>query len=213
MSAPALPSELALFPLHTVLFPQGQLGLQIFEARYLDLMAHCLRHGEGFGVVTLIQGSEVRRSDEPMSCEPVGCLARLISCDSEQAGLLHVRCRGSQRFELSSSPRQERDGLWRAGVSWLDDDPPVRPADEVRSTVEALRTTVDTLAAQGSEPFLSPWHYDDAGWVANRWSELLPLPAATKQRLMALRDPGARLALVHGFLRRQQIIAASAGDA
>ncbi len=33
-----------------------------------------------------------------------------------------------------------------------------------------------TLAAQGARPFLEPHRLDDAGWVANRWCEILPFP-------------------------------------
>ena len=36
-------AEQPLFPLRTVLFPDGLLELKIFEARYLDLMSRCLR--------------------------------------------------------------------------------------------------------------------------------------------------------------------------
>jgi Lon protease-like protein len=56
-------AELALFPLRTVLFPDGLLELKIFEARYLDLMSACLRESVPFGVVALRAGSEARRPD------------------------------------------------------------------------------------------------------------------------------------------------------
>ena len=48
-----LPDPLPLFPLQTVLFPGGLLPLKVFEARYLDLMGHCMRSGEPFGVVCM----------------------------------------------------------------------------------------------------------------------------------------------------------------
>src|SRR5205085_3663826 len=51
--------DLPLFPLQTVLFPDGLLSLKVFEARYLDLMGSCLREGKPFGVVALKQGGEV----------------------------------------------------------------------------------------------------------------------------------------------------------
>ena len=54
MSQAAMP----LFPLTTVLFPQGVLNLQIFEVRYLDLMKKCLRDNTPFGVVSLLDGNE-----------------------------------------------------------------------------------------------------------------------------------------------------------
>ncbi|MGD9836101.1 MAG: LON peptidase substrate-binding domain-containing protein, partial [Piscinibacter sp.] len=46
-------TELSLFPLQTVLFPGGLLSLKVFEARYLDLAAACLREQRPFGVVAL----------------------------------------------------------------------------------------------------------------------------------------------------------------
>ena len=52
-------SEIALFPLSSILMPLGRMSLQIFEQRYLDLVARCMRENEGFGVIWLKQGSEV----------------------------------------------------------------------------------------------------------------------------------------------------------
>ena len=48
---------LPLFPLHTVLFPEGSLPLRIFEARYLDLVSRCLREDRTFGVCAIAAGS------------------------------------------------------------------------------------------------------------------------------------------------------------
>jgi len=60
---------------------------------------------------------------------------------------------------------------------------------------------VATLAAQGAAPFLGPHRFDEAGWVANRWCEILPLPLEAKQRLMTLEDPVARLDVVDSLMR------------
>jgi hypothetical protein len=48
-------TALPLFPLRSVLFPGGLLGLKVFEARYLDLIGQCLRQQRPFGVVALRQ--------------------------------------------------------------------------------------------------------------------------------------------------------------
>ena len=45
-------------------------------------------------------------------------------------------------------------------------------------------------------PVQGPWQFDDCGWVANRWCDLLPLPTAVKQRLLELESPLLRLELV-----------------
>lgn len=197
---------LALFPLGTVLFPDGLLSLRVFEARYLDLITACLRSGDAFGVVTLSQGGEVRTGAEPVRFGTQGCLAELIDCDAPQAGLLQVRCRGTQRFELSGAPQQDRNGLWRADARITPADAVLAPPTECLAAVRALHNTIRGLKAQGQEPFLAPHRLDDAGWVANRWCELLPIPLATKQGLMALPEPVARLRLVDSYLRKQAII-------
>jgi uncharacterized protein len=207
--APELPAvlhDLPLFPLGTVLFPGGLLALKVFEARYLDLVSTCLREGTPFGVVTLIQGEEVRRTGDGVHFERLGCMAQLQSCDSDQPGILQVRCIGRARFELAQ-PVQHADGLWLAGLATrLPDDEVQAPRPEHHGAVVALGRAVTALGERGQHPFQTPFRYDDAGWVANRWCEILPIPLPTRHKLMALSDPHARLQLVDGFLRRHGIV-------
>lgn len=200
---PSVP--LALFPLRSVLFPGGLLGLKVFEARYLDLVSRCLRSGEGFGVVALRQGAEVRRGEEQVDLETVGTLAEIIDVDSPQSGILQLRCRGTRRFDLHGSS-QRPDGLWVGQVDYLPDDEDLPPEDGLRRSVDALRNAVDALKAQGNLPFLEPLRFGDAGWVANRWCEILPISMAAKQKLMALPDPVVRLRLVDDFLQSKGVV-------
>ena len=44
-------TEISLFPLSSVVMPLSRIPLQIFEQRYVDLVARCMRESEGFGVV------------------------------------------------------------------------------------------------------------------------------------------------------------------
>ncbi len=203
---PADQTGLALFPLQSVLFPDGLLGLKIFETRYLDLISRCMRNQEGFGVIALRHGSEVRQAGaEPVDLEPVGVLAEIIEVDSPGSGILHLRCRGTRRFS-THAVEQQPDGLWTAQVEWLPEDPAVAPGEPLRACAQALVTAIDTLHAQGARPFLEPMRFDDAGWVANRWCEILPIPVDAKHKLMALQDPLTRLQLVDDFLRSNGVI-------
>ncbi len=194
-------AELPLFPLRTVLFPDGLLELKIFEARYLDLMSRCLRESTPFGVVALRTGGEARSATgDAVQLYDVGTLAELIEVDSAQAGILLVRCRGTRRFALGTT-RQERDGLWLAETTPIAADAPAAPTPGQAHVVKSLADAIATLAAQGAQPFLAPHRLDDAGWVANRWCEILPLPLEAKQRLMTLEDPLARLEVVDSLMR------------
>lgn len=197
--------QLPLFPLQAVLFPGGLLSLKVFEARYLDLVSSCLREQQPFGVVALRQGAEAGRSVEAVSFEPIGVVAELIEVDSAQAGILQVRCRGTHRFELQET-RQDPDGLWQASVGLLPDDEPLLPTESLLETVRGLANAIGTLKQQGSEPFLKPFEFDNAGWVSNRWCEILPISLAAKQKLMELQDPLMRLQLVADFLRSKGVV-------
>lgn len=197
--------SLPLFPLQSVLFPGGLLSLKVFEARYLDLISECLRSKEPFGVVCLRQGAEVREDGKTQRFERRGVLAEVLDVDSEQQGILRVRCVGGQRFR-TGEPVQEPDGLWRARIKLIDDDPKVLPTEPLIPTVRALANAIATLKQQGSSPFLEPYRFDDAGWVANRWCELLPIQLAAKQKLMELAEPLVRLQLVDEFLRGKGVV-------
>lgn len=203
--AAQVPFELALFPLGTVLFPGGLLPLKIFEPRYLDLMTRCLRERSGFGVVALREGREVADSTHPTLFERVGVLAELEDVDASQTGILLVRTRGTRRFRLLSRRRQD-DGLWVAEATLLPPDADVPLPAERREVGAALTRAIGALAAQGVEPFFEPHRLDDAGWVASRWCEVLPLPLAAKQRLMEETDPLRRLAVVEEYLRGERAI-------
>ncbi|MBA4176642.1 MAG: peptidase S16 [Leptothrix sp. (in: Bacteria)] len=207
MAEPAtLPAPLPLFPLQMVLFPGGLLSLRVFEARYLDLMSECLRTRQPFGVVCLKAGAEAGRGAQPVQMEDVGVLARLDDVDAEQPGILRVRCLGGERFRLLQPPTQRDNGLWTAPAEVMAPDAARVPGPALLATVGALAEAIRKLQASDRVPFAQPYRLDDAGWVANRWCELLPISLAAKQKLMELDDPGTRLSLVDGYLRDKKVV-------
>lgn len=195
-------TETPLFPLRSVLFPGGHLPLRIFEPRYLDMVQRCHAQGQPFGVVALTEGHEVRQRDgagfRRETFHAVGTLARIDHFEHEQPGLIHLRTRGTQRFRLQGS-RCLSHGLWVGDLTLLPDDAAVPVPDDLRT---ASRQLQDLLASwrerAGPEelPLQPPYAWDDAGWLANRWAELLPMPADDRQRLMAMNNPLLRLELV-----------------
>ncbi|MBC7701311.1 MAG: LON peptidase substrate-binding domain-containing protein [Massilia sp.] len=208
MSTPMDFTALPLFPLHTVLFPGGLLSLQIFEVRYLDLMKRCEKTGEPFGVVSLQSGHEVRRAPRPGETEtlaPIGTLATLERIEHPQPGLMLIQARGTQRFTLQSSHLLPH-GLWTCAIQLIPDDIPAAVPAELASFSQRLQGTLTAMAGQDDTlPLPAPPddpRWQDAGWLANRWAECLPLPAAERQRLMSLDNPLWRLELVTEWLER-----------
>ena len=194
-----------MFPLQTVLFPGGLLQLKVFEARYLDLISQCLRRQLPFGVVCLAQGSELRGGSDSPQLESTAVLAQIQDVDAEQAGILLVRCLGGQRVQLGQ-PHQRVDGPWLAEASACPDDLPAAMPPELLGSAGALAKAIDSMAVQGQRPFALPYRLEDAGWVANRWCEILPISMAAKYRLMRLDEPLLRLKLVDDYLRSKGLI-------
>ena len=213
MTTQPLLSSLPLFPLGTVLFPGGLLPLRIFEVRYLDMIGKCHKAGSPFGVVSLTQGSEVRRAGaEAESFAALGTLAVIREFEMPQSGLMQIECIGTQRFRVRSSELQKY-GLWTAEVESVPDDVALEVPADLQHTANALRRLVGTLEErrrmEGDEsvrlPIAQPYRFDDCGWVANRWCELLPMQPELKQRLMELDSPLMRLELVSDLLARTGI--------
>ena len=209
-------AALPLFPLGTVLYPDGLLPLQIFEVRYLDMIGKCHRNGTPFGVVSLTQGTEVRLPNAEPSGDgfadeafhSVGTLATITDYAVPQPGLMVIRCTGTQRFKINRSEKLKH-GLWVADVTLLTDDLAVPIPDDLQPAVDALKKLILSLQKRNvpaeQMPILTPYQFDDCGWVANRWCELLPIPVALKQQFMALDNPLLRLELVNDMLDRSDI--------
>lgn len=213
---PAPLEGLPLFPLGTVLFPSGVLPLQIFEVRYLDMVRKCHRDGTPFGVVHLSAGHEVRKPGTTEVFSKFGTLAHIEQLDAPQPGLMMIRCVGMQRFRLSRSERL-RHGLWVGDATPVPDDLPVPLPDDLRETSRTLQALMERLqdqlrtqreaAPSGDQglqfmPWSGPWKFDECGWVANRWCELMRMPGQLKQQLLELENPLLRLELVNDLLTR-----------
>lgn len=184
--------EIPLFPLNTVLFPDGPLPLRIFETRYVDMVSKCMRENLAFGVVLMVTTGEhgVARLAE------TGTSARIVDFNQGSEGLLYITARGERRFRLASV-RQQEDGLNMAGVEWLPDADGDAPAALLQSTAEALQVLFATsgLLYQNIEK-----RYNDASWVGFRLAEILPLAAETRQRCLEMNDAGLRLQLLQPVL-------------
>lgn len=201
--------SLPLFPLGTVLFPGGVLPLRVFEVRYLDMIGRCHRAGAPFGVVSLTQGTEVRRPGSREAFSTVGTLATISALDQPRPGLMMVRAHGAQRFRITASD-QLKHGLWVADVQRLDADMAVTIPPDLQGTADALANVIESLQQKATAPedmpLTQPWQLNDCGWVANRWCELLPLPIELKQRMLELDNPLVRLELIGDVLVKTGLV-------
>ena len=189
---------LPLFPLNTVLFPGCVLDLQIFEARYLDMVARCMKQGTGFGVVCILDGREV--GNAPQGIAGIGCEALIRDFQQQDNGLLGIRVEGGRRFEVLGTQVQ-RDQLLVAEVEWLD-DAPEQPLQEEDQDLLAL------LKALAEHPMVAALNMSTevAGQqsLSNQLAYLLPFAEADKIELLQVNDPQQRLDGIQVLLDEMQ---------
>lgn len=182
-----------IFPLHTVLFPDGPLPLRIFEPRYLDMISRCLKEETKFGVILIASGSEVGEAN----MASVGTLAVIEDWYQGSDGILGVTALGVTRFRLDRVDRQT-DGLYLGETEALEPEPRQALPEEYKSMASLLEVVIDDLGKLYQD---LDRDYDDATWVGRRFAEILPISNDQKQYCLELNDPVKRLAYVQPLLR------------
>lgn len=190
--------RLPLFPLNTVLFPDGLLPLRVFEARYMDMVTRCLREQGSFGVCLIAAGPEVGDAAIP---HPVGSEARIEQWDMAEPGVLSIVVRGGRRFRIEDH-EVEHDGLLTGTVRWLEPLPPVPVPAAQAELLPLLQAIVGELGDRLPEPH----HFDDAAWVGARYAEVLPIPMVARQKLLELDDVVSRLEIIQQFLQQRGLL-------
>jgi Lon protease-like protein len=190
--------EIPIFPLRTVLFPDGLLPLKIFEQRYLDMTKACIRDDSPFGVCLIREGGEV---GEPALPFQVGCTARIAEWDMPHLGMFHLLCRGERVFRIVEH-WTGKNGLVSALVQ--EREPALR--DALPADFQELGALLGRIIDQvGAESFPAPVLLDDAQWVGCRLSEALPLDPEVKQRLLEAGSAHQRLEQLNALLKDKSV--------
>jgi uncharacterized protein len=187
--------EIALFPLHTVLFPGGPLPLRIFEPRYVDMVRRSMREETAFGVVLIDGGSETAAVGATAA---IGTSARIADFYPLPDGLLGVTCLGERKFQLRGR-RTQADGLNLGEVEWLAAEEEIELPAEYQHLGQLLRKVLPEL---GDFYENVAKRFNDCAWVGYRLAEILPLSLSDKQYCLELTDPAARLARLSPLIQR-----------
>lgn len=196
---PHPPERLPLFPLNAVLFPQGRMNLKVFEARYLDMIAQCMKSETNFGICLIEQGEEV---GAPATPHKIGVEARIVDWDMNTPNLLGLTVRGVRRFRILEQITAD-SGLITGIVQWFD-EPPDEAVAETHQGMLPLLSLIIKEAGQQIIP--QPYRLDDSAWVGYRYAEILPIPPLARQRLLELEDADLRLAIIHEYLVEHQLL-------
>lgn len=205
MPPTTVPETLPLFPLSTVVMPQGRVPLQIFEPRYRQLIKTCIRDGSDFGSVLLRRGSEVHRSNEvsPPALQAIGTRVRIADWFALEHGLLGVVIEGGERFRIQRH-WQQADGLVQAEVDALP-EPTVVPLNETAAPL--LHSLWQDIRRH---PELAELGYADTprsdAELLGALTQVLPLPESEKYRWLEQFGSAEHGRALHDWLRQQGVV-------
>jgi Lon protease-like protein len=177
-----LPRSLPLFPLTgVVLLPRGQLPLNVFEPRYLEMVDYAL---SGDRLIGMIQPTENEETVLKPRLSTVGCAGKLVGFRETEDNRYLITLSGICRFRLTGE--MDSTTAWRAGAC---DFAPfagdlAQPADEDlprERLLEALKTylTNRDMQADWKSVMTAPGEA-----LVNALAMMCPFDPAEKQALL-----------------------------
>jgi hypothetical protein len=194
---------LPLFPLPLVVFPSCCLPLQIFEARYLDLVKHCMKDDSEFGVVTQRKTRpDDNNGDQSQAILPVGTRVKITDFHAQANGLLGIQCTAGERFSVCTA-HTASNGLVMADVTAID----AEPIEALDSNMHELVAVLESLTSHAFARSLGyAEHFDARPYLANasylsfHLSYLLPFSIRKKYHLLDCNTAIERLVLIQQWL-------------
>jgi Lon protease-like protein len=184
--------QLPLFPLSSIVLPDGLMPLRLFEPRYIDMVKDCFRNDTGFGICLIRQGGEVADVAEPY---PLGTRVSIVDFDQGADGLLHITAKGIEEIKILTYTSNEA-GLLIGEVEAL----PSQPATPMEPEFELLAKKLELILSYlESEARFDTKRLDDADWVIHRLLEVLPLTNEAKFELLQMPSNRERLVALNSL--------------
>lgn len=173
--------QIMLFPLRSVVLPEGKMRLRIFEPRYKRMVTECLKRESGFGVCLISSDAGA----VPKNVSAVGTFVSIVDFETLDDGMLGITVSGIKKFRVKHVEADD-DGLRQATVDWLEGWDTAELSDENQFLGERLQDVYKKFPQIG-ELYLHRF-FDDAAWVSQRWLEVLPLDCNHFEHLVTQPD-------------------------
>lgn len=190
--------DIPIFPLPNVtFFPRTILPLHIFEPRYREMTASCLRGDRLMGVALLRDGWQKDYFGHPPIHKTFG-VGKIIEHDRLEDGRYNLQLEGLYRVRLITEYPTEPFRTGRGLV--LQDGPLDTRRREVSALARELRAGCDTLcdlAPDHAGPLQAVWGaYPHPALIVDQLAAMLVLDAYDRQSILEEFDPVRRMKLM-----------------
>lgn len=194
-----LPAILPIFPLTgALLLTTGQLPLNVFEPRYMDMVRDAM---EGHRVIGIIQPRDPENRVHEPELYSIGCAGKICEFSEHESGIYQITLEGMCRFHVTEEII-DRATLYRQVHANYG------PFNHDRVPTE--NGQVDRVALQNVLKHFLEFENEDADWDAlnhladdnliNSLSMICPFSPAEKQALLEAEDVPARSRLLVDLL-------------
>lgn len=179
-----------IFPLQLVIYPNSKYPLHIFEHRYKKMIANCLTHGSGFGIVAMFN---TKMSD-------VGVYAEIDQITKKyENGEMDIIVKGINRF-LINQLKMNPDGYYIAEVENYKDTN-FNIDDSLTDTL--LKEFNNIIKISGYKPDSNFWtSLNSSKFKSFKIAEKSGMDYEKRQEFLILRNENARINyLINHFIK------------
>jgi len=175
---------LPLFPLDLVLFPRAPLPLHIFEERYKEMIAECLREQKPFGLVRTTK----------VALASVGCSASIVTVLNQyEDGRMDIVAVGERRFQIEVLD-QSRSFLQAQTRDFLDDSEQSALPEDAQRALDLHAELIAVLGdRQGSASLPAVRLVASNPELSYLLGSSLPLDLERKQGLLEMKSEQQRI--------------------
>uniref|UniRef100_A0A486XQL3 Uncharacterized protein, similar to the N-terminal domain of Lon protease n=1 Tax=Rheinheimera sp. BAL341 TaxID=1708203 RepID=A0A486XQL3_9GAMM len=189
--------QLALFVLNSFILPEGKMRLRVFEPRYVRLISEASAGKRDFAMAQINPYVSQNHADRIL---PLATRVKIEDFEQLEDGLLGITIAGVEKVQIVRR-WQEADQLHIAEVSSVESWPQQQLNAEYQPLIQKLEELIQQYPAL-QQLYPTP-KYCDAGWVASRYLELLPMQPALKQQLALQSSPAPCLDSLQAWLSHQ----------
>ncbi|MCK5811252.1 MAG: LON peptidase substrate-binding domain-containing protein [Cocleimonas sp.] len=189
-------TELTLFPVNSVLYPNGLMTIKVIKPCDLLMVSDCTRHEKPFVVVSRIDQTENINST-PFN--DIGTLAYMVDFDMPRSGILEMRCRGRAMVNIRRY-KTRTDSLIIAQIESLPAIETFKLPKKYQVLQEVLRSYI---AREGMSRYKEELEedWDNPDWLGCRLSEILPVDRQQHYKLLIM-EPLERLFQIKKLLKK-----------
>lgn len=195
--------RLPIFPLYRVqLFPRALLPLYVFEPRYRELTAHCLKRGGTMAVASLLPGFREDYYGRPPIRKTAG-VGRIVAHRQNADGTYNILLCGMARIRITSELPTEASFREVTARQLFDCFPRGYDAGEGERTLLALVQKLSALLPQGGSALLGLTKMArTAGELTDVLSAALLSDPRMRTRMLHTVDVSLRVDLLSASLMR-----------